>query len=53
MCAVEYEEEGANDKDIATLDEEQEYDEDETFDFVSENEEEEYKGSLMSFEDVE
>jgi hypothetical protein len=37
MCAVEYEEEGANDKDIATLDEEHEFDEDETFDFVSEN----------------
>jgi hypothetical protein len=52
MCAVEYEEEGANDKDIATLDEEHEYDEDETFDFVSENEEEEYEGSMMSFEDV-
>jgi hypothetical protein len=37
MCAVEYEEEGANDKDIATLDEELEYDEDKTFDYVSEN----------------
>jgi hypothetical protein len=52
MCTVEYEEEGANDKDIATLDEEHEYDEDETFDFVSEIEEEEYEGSMMSFEDV-
>jgi hypothetical protein len=40
MCAVEYKEEGAKDEDIATLDEEHEYDEDETFDFVSENEEE-------------
>jgi hypothetical protein len=40
MWAVEYEEEGVNDKDIATLDEEHEYDEDEIFDFVSENEEE-------------
>jgi hypothetical protein len=52
MCAVEYEEEGASDKDIATLDEEHEYNEDETFDFVSKNKEEEYEGSLMSFEDV-
>jgi sugar lactone lactonase YvrE len=54
MCAVEYEEEGAKDEDIVTLDEDYEYDEDEdeTFDFVSENEEEEYEGSLMSFEDV-
>jgi hypothetical protein len=52
MCAVEYEEEGAKDEDIATLDEEYEYNEDEKFDFVSENEEEEYEGSFMSFEDV-
>jgi hypothetical protein len=52
MCAVGYDEEGANEKDIATLDDEHEYDEDETFDFVSENEEEEYEGSMMSFEDV-
>jgi hypothetical protein len=52
MCAVEYEEEGANDEYIATLNEEHEYDEDEILEFVSENEAEEYEGSLMSFEDV-
>jgi hypothetical protein len=52
MCAVCYDEEGANEKDIAMLDDEHEYDEDETFDFVIENEEEEYEGSIMSFKDV-
>jgi hypothetical protein len=52
MCAAEYEEEGSNEKDIATIDEEHEYDEDETFDFVSKNKEEEYEGSMMSFKDV-
>jgi hypothetical protein len=52
MCAVDCDVEGANEKDVATLNEEHEYDEDETFDFVSENEEEEYEGSMMSFEDV-
>jgi hypothetical protein len=40
MCAVCYDEEGENEKDIAMLDGEHEYGEDETFDFVSENEEE-------------
>jgi hypothetical protein len=40
MCTVCYDEEGANEKDIAMLDDEHKYDEDETFDFVSENEEE-------------
>jgi hypothetical protein len=34
------------------LDDEHEYDEDETFNFVSENEEEKYEGSMMSLEDV-
>jgi hypothetical protein len=38
MCAVEYDEEGVNEKDIATLDDKHEYDKDETFNFVSENE---------------
>jgi hypothetical protein len=52
MCAVCYDKEGTNEKDIAVLDDKHEYDEDETFDFVSENEEEEYEGSMMSFEDV-
>jgi hypothetical protein len=52
MCAVCYDEEGANEKDIAMLDDEHEYDEDETFDFVNENEEEENEGSIMSLEDV-
>jgi hypothetical protein len=46
MCAVCYDEEGAE-KDIAMLDDEHEYDEDKTFDFVSENEEEDYQGSLL------
>jgi hypothetical protein len=52
MCAVCYDEEGESEKDIAMLDDKHEYDEDETFDFVSENKEEEYEGSMMSFEDV-
>jgi hypothetical protein len=52
MCAVCYDKEGANEKDIAMLDDEHEYDEYETFDFVSENEEEENEGSMMSFEDI-
>jgi hypothetical protein len=52
MCAVCYDEEGTNEKDIAVLADKHEYDEDDTFDFVSENEEEEYEGSMMSFEDV-
>jgi hypothetical protein len=52
VCAVCYDEEGANEKDIAVLDDKHKYDEDETFNFVSENEEEEYEGSMMSFEDV-
>jgi hypothetical protein len=52
MCAVDYDEEEANDKDTETLEVEHEYDEDETFEFVRENKEEEYEGSLMLFEDV-
>jgi hypothetical protein len=52
MCAVCYDEEGTNEKCIAVLAEEHEYDEDEKFDFVSENEEEDYEGRMMSFEDV-
>jgi hypothetical protein len=53
MCAMCYdEEEGTNEKVIAVLADEHEYDEDDTFDFVSENEEEEYEGSMMSFEDI-
>jgi hypothetical protein len=51
-CAVCYDDEGANEKDIVMLDDEHEYNEDETFDFVSENKEEEYEGSMMSLEDV-
>jgi hypothetical protein len=35
MCAVCYNKEGTNEKDIAVLADEHEYDEDETFDFVS------------------
>jgi hypothetical protein len=53
MCAMCYEEEeGTNEEGIAVLADEHEYDEDETFEFVSENEEEEYEGSMMSFEDI-
>jgi hypothetical protein len=52
MCTMCYDEEGTNEKGIAVLADEHEYDEDETFDFVSGNEEEEYEGSMMSFEDV-
>jgi hypothetical protein len=51
MYAVCYDEEGTNEKDIAVLADEHEYDEDETFDFASENEAEEYEGSMISFED--
>jgi hypothetical protein len=42
MCAVCYNEEGTNEKDIEVHADEHEYDEVDTFDFVSENEEEEY-----------
>jgi hypothetical protein len=49
VCAVQYEEEGANDKDIATLDEEHEYDEDETFDFVSEKRRRRVRGQFYVF----
>jgi hypothetical protein len=53
MCAMCYKkEEGKNEEGITVLADEHEYDEDETFDFVSENVEEEYEGSMMSFEDV-
>jgi hypothetical protein len=52
MCAVYYEEEGANEKDIAVLYDEHEYNEYDTFYFVSESEEEENEGSMMSFEDA-
>jgi hypothetical protein len=53
MCAMCYgEEEGTNEEGITVLAGEHEYDEDETFEFVSENEEEEYEGSMLSFEDV-
>jgi hypothetical protein len=52
MCAVDYDEEEANEKDTETLEVEHEYDKDETFEFVRENKEEEYEGSLMLFEDV-
>jgi hypothetical protein len=47
-----YDKEVTNEKDIAVLNDEHEYNEDDTFDFVSENEEEEYEGSMMSFHDV-
>jgi hypothetical protein len=53
MCVVCYrEEEGTNETDITVPAVEHEYDEDETFNFVSENEEVDYEGSMMSFEDI-
>jgi hypothetical protein len=48
MCAVCYDKEGTHKKDIAVIDDEHGYDEDETFDFVSENKEEEYEGSMRA-----
>jgi hypothetical protein len=53
MCAMCFgEEDGRNEEGNAVLADEHEYDEYETFEFVSENEEEEYESSIMSFEDV-
>jgi hypothetical protein len=43
---------GLNSHIMAVLTDEHEYDEDEMFDFISENEEEECEDSMMSFEDV-
>jgi hypothetical protein len=53
MCAMCYDkEEVTNEEGISVLTDKHEYNEDETFDFVSENEEEEYEVSMMLFEDV-
>jgi hypothetical protein len=53
MCAMCYdEEEGTNEEDSTVLADKHKYDEDEIFNFVSEDEEEEYEGSIMLFEDI-
>jgi hypothetical protein len=53
MCDMCYgEEEGTNETGIIVLAIEHEYDEDEMFNFASENEEVDYEGSVMSFEDI-
>jgi hypothetical protein len=53
MCAMCYdEEEGTNETGITVLADKHEYDEHEIFNFVSENEEEYYEGSNMSFDDI-
>jgi hypothetical protein len=53
MCAMYYdEEESTNEDNTKVLADEHEYDEDEMFDFISENEEEDCEGSMMSFVDV-